>query len=76
MGEAQSDARLLWELDVEGIGGQMIVADVTGDGKVEFLLRQSPGQLKSDLYIERGWTKELEEEFGWRIKALRGVEIK
>ena len=43
MGEARRDARLLWELDVEGIGGQMIVADVNGDGKLEFLLRQSPG---------------------------------
>ncbi len=41
MGDVQSDARLLWELNVEGIGGQMIVADVNGDGKPEFLLRQS-----------------------------------
>ena len=60
MGDAQSDARLLWELDVEGIGGQMVVADVNGDGKLEFLLRQSPGQLKSDLYIERGWNTDEE----------------
>ncbi len=60
MGDAQREARLLWELDVEGVGGQMVVADVNGDGKLEFLLRQSPGQLKSDLYIERGWNTDEE----------------
>lgn len=27
-------------------------------------------------FLKRGWTKELEEEFGWRIEALRGVEEK
>ncbi len=27
-------------------------------------------------FLKRGWTKELEEEFGWRIEALRGVEVK
>ncbi|MDE2723353.1 MAG: redoxin domain-containing protein, partial [Gemmatimonadota bacterium] len=27
-------------------------------------------------FLKRGWTKELEEEFGWRIEALRGIEVK
>ena len=27
-------------------------------------------------FLKLGWTKELEEEFGWRIEALRGVEVK
>ena len=27
-------------------------------------------------FQKRGWTKELEEEFGWRIEALRSVEVK
>ena len=27
-------------------------------------------------FLKRGWTKELEEEFGWRIEALRGFEVK
>lgn len=27
-------------------------------------------------FLKRGWTKELEEEFSWRIEALRGVEVK
>lgn len=54
------EANLLWELDIEGIGGQMILADVNGDGRLEILLRQSPGQLKSDLYIKRGWNTDEE----------------
>ena len=37
------EANLLWELDIEGIGGQMMLADVNGDGRLEILLRQSPG---------------------------------
>ena len=38
MGEARRDVRLLWELDVEGVGGQMVVADVNGDGRDEVLI--------------------------------------
>lgn len=38
MGDARRDARLLWELDVEGVGGQMVVADVNGDGRDEVLI--------------------------------------
>ena len=37
----------------------MIAADVNGDGDLAFLLRQSPGQLKSNLYAERGGKDEV-----------------
>ena len=60
MGMGAKEARLLWEVDIEGIGGQLLVADVNGDGRPEIVLRQSPGQLKSDLYDQRGWNTEAE----------------
>ncbi len=71
MSEALKAARLLWELDIVGIGGQMALADVNGDGKPEILLRQSPGQLKSELYRERGWNTDEER----RLCCITAIDL-
>ena len=46
-------------------------AGIQGFPTTWFLNRE--GQIA---FLKRGWTKELEEEFGWRIEALRGVEVR
>ena len=51
--------------------GYVNKAGIQGFPTTYFLNRE--GQIA---FLKRGWTKELEEEFGWRIEALRGVEVK
>ena len=51
--------------------GYVNKAGIQGFPTTWFLNRE--GQIA---FLKRGWTKELEEEFGWRIEALRGVEVK
>ena len=51
--------------------GYVTKAGIQGFPTTWFLNRE--GQIA---FLKRGWTKELEEEFGWRIEALRGVEVK
>ena len=51
--------------------GYVNKAGIQGFPTTYFLNRE--GQIA---FLKRGWTKELEEEFGWRIEALRGVEEK
>ena len=51
--------------------GYVNKADIQGFPTTWFLNKE--GQIA---FLKRGWTKELEEEFGWRIEALRGVEVK
>lgn len=51
--------------------GYVNKAGIQGFPTTWFLNRE--GQIA---FLKRGWTKELEEEFGWRIEALRGIEVK
>lgn len=51
--------------------GYVNKAGIQGFPTTWFLNRE--GQIA---FLKLGWTKELEEEFGWRIEALRGVEVK
>jgi len=51
--------------------GYVNKAGIQGFPTTYFLNRE--GQIE---FLKLGWTKELEEEFGWRIEALRGVEEK
>ncbi|MXZ11548.1 MAG: redoxin domain-containing protein [Gemmatimonadetes bacterium] len=51
--------------------GYVNKAGIQGFPTTWFLNRE--GQIA---FLKRGWTKELEEEFSWRIEALRGVEVK
>ncbi len=51
--------------------GYVNKAGIQGFPTTWFLNRE--GQIA---FQKRGWTKELEEEFNWRIEALRGVEVK
>ena len=51
--------------------GYVNKAGIQGFPTTWFLNRE--GQIA---FLKRGWTKELEEEFGWRVEALRGVEVK
>ncbi len=51
--------------------GYVNKAGIQGFPTTWFLNRE--GQI---VFLKRGWTKELEEEFSWRIEALRGVEVK
>ncbi|MYB55988.1 MAG: redoxin domain-containing protein [Gemmatimonadetes bacterium] len=51
--------------------GYVNKAGIQGFPTTWFLNRE--GQIA---FLKRGWTKELEEEFGWRIEALRSVEVK
>ena len=51
--------------------GYVNKAGIQGFPTTWFLNRE--GQIA---FLKRGWTKELEEEFGWRIEALRDVEVK
>lgn len=51
--------------------GYVNKAGVQGFPTTWFLNRE--GQIA---FLKLGWTKELDEEFGWRIEALRGVEVK
>lgn len=76
MGEALKKARLLWELDVDGIGGNDLrVADLNSDGQLEIVLRQSMGQLRSEPHFERfgprGWYTEEER----RLHCLTAIDL-
>ena len=51
--------------------GYVNKAGIQGFPTTWFLNRE--GQIA---FLKLGWTKELEEEFSWRIEALRGVEVK
>ena len=51
--------------------GYVNKAGIQGFPTTYFLNRE--GQIA---FLKLGWTKELEEEFGWRIEALRGIEVK
>ena len=51
--------------------GYVNKAGIQGFPTTWFLNRE--GQIA---FLKLGWTKELEEEFGWRIEALRGIEVK
>ena len=57
------EAQLLWELDM--------VLDLDGDGRDEVLIYD-----RRKILVYGAPFKELEEEFSWRIEALRGVEVK
>ena len=67
----EKQAQFLWELDISGIGGQFMLSDINGDGKPEILLRQSPGQLKSDLYDKRGWNTPEER----RLHCITAIDL-
>ena len=72
MSDRPKQARLLWEVDIEGFGGnELLVADVNGDGKPEVLARQSPGQLRSELNRDRGWNT----EEGRRVHCITALDL-
>ena len=76
MDDRVKEARLLWEVGVEGIGGnELLVTDLNGDGKPELLVGQSPGQLRSDAHFSnfgpRGWYTEEER----RLHCLTATDL-
>ena len=73
MGTEVEMATLLWKVETEGVGGnELLVTDIDGDGEVELLARQSPGQLRSKLNRDRGWNTDAERH----IHCITAIDLK
>ena len=70
-------ARLLWEVDVDGFGGdELFVTDLNGDGEPELLMRQSAGGGRAEFVFRRFGPRGMYTEEERHLNCISAVDLK